>query len=97
MKQLFAGAASPGGRAAAGLARDLILSRLREPQRLDSPVEYTFRLRDQWSYKLLIALLRRYSRYQIPYNGIDIGRRSRPLFRDGSIEDNRSPEGSLKR
>jgi hypothetical protein len=37
IEALFAGATTPGERVAAGLARDRILTRLREPQRFDPP------------------------------------------------------------
>jgi hypothetical protein len=35
-------------------------ARLLEQQQTDPPVEYSFTLRDQWSRRLLIALMRRY-------------------------------------
>jgi hypothetical protein len=64
IEALFADSAAPAGeREAAALARDRIQSRLREQQVIDPPVEFTFNLRDRWSHKLLVALLRR---YQIP-------------------------------
>jgi hypothetical protein len=60
IEALFAGAATPGEREAAAQARERIRARLREQQRFDPPIEFTFTLRDQWSRQLLIALLRRY-------------------------------------
>ena len=60
IEALFAGAATPGEREAAAAARERIRARLRDQQQSDPPVEYTFTLRDRWSHKLLIALLRRY-------------------------------------
>ena len=60
IEALFAGAATPGEREAAAAARERIRARLREQQQSDPPVEFTFTLRDRWSHKLLIALLRRY-------------------------------------
>jgi hypothetical protein len=60
IEALFAGAATPGEREAAAQARDRIRSRLREQQRTEVSVEFTFNLKDQWSRRLLVALLRRY-------------------------------------
>src|SRR3954471_3726366 len=60
IEALFAGAATPGERDAAALARDRIRSRLQAQQATDPPVEFAFKLRDRWSHKLLIVLLRRY-------------------------------------
>lgn len=60
IEALFAGAATPGERQAAAQARERIRARLREQQQSDPPVEITFTLRDRWSLKLLVALLRRY-------------------------------------
>lgn len=60
IEALFAGAATPGEREAAAQARERIRARLREHQQSDPPVEFAFKLRDQWSRQLLVALLRRY-------------------------------------
>ena len=60
IEALFAGAATPGERDAAAQARERIRSRLQSQQQTDPPVEYSFKLRDQWSNRLMIALLRRY-------------------------------------
>ena len=60
IEALFAGAATPGEREAAAQARERIRARLQQQQQTDPPVEYTFTLRDRWSHKLLIALMRRY-------------------------------------
>ncbi len=60
IEALFAGAATPGEREAAAQARERIRTRLREQQQTDPPIEYTFTLRDRWSNRLLIALMRRY-------------------------------------
>ena len=60
IEALFAGAATPGEREAAAQARERIRARLRSQQQTDPPIEYTFTLRDRWSRKLLIALMRRY-------------------------------------
>ena len=69
IEALFAGAATPGEREAAAQARDRIRSRLREQQQTDPPVEFAFKLRDRWSHKLLIALLRRYQLRPYRYRG----------------------------
>jgi hypothetical protein len=69
IEALFAGAATPGEREAAALARDRIRNRLREHQQTDPPVEFAFKLRDRWSHKLLTALLRRYQIQPYRYRG----------------------------
>ena len=62
IESLFAErAATPGERAAAGEARERIRQRLAEFTPADPPVEYTFTLRNPWSHRLFVALLRRYS------------------------------------
>jgi hypothetical protein len=61
IETLFADrAATPGERAAAGEARERIRQRLADSVQADPPVEYTFTLRNPWSKKLFVALLRRY-------------------------------------
>ena len=69
IEALFAGATTPGERQAAGLARDRIRSRLQAQQATDPAIEYAFKLRDRWSHKLLIALLRRYQIRPYRYRG----------------------------
>lgn len=69
IEALFAGAATPGERDAAGHARERIRIRLQEHQQTDTPVEYTFSPRDQWSSKLLVALMRRYGIQPYRYPG----------------------------
>jgi hypothetical protein len=69
IEALFAGAATPGEREAAAAARDRIRKRLSEQQQTDPPVEFSFKLRDRWSHKLLIALLRRYQIKPYRYRG----------------------------
>jgi len=69
IEALFAGAATPGEREAAAQARDRIRCRLREQQKTDPPVEFAFKLRDRWSHKLLVALLRRYQIRPYRYRG----------------------------
>ena len=60
IEALFAGAATTGEKVAASNARSRILERLLQVQKLDPPVEYKFTMRDVWSKKLFLALLRRY-------------------------------------
>ena len=69
IEALFAGAATPGEREAAAQARNRIRLRLHEQQQTDPPVEFAFKLRDRWSHKLLIALLRRYQIRPYRYRG----------------------------
>jgi len=69
IEALHAGAATPGEREAAAAARERIRARLGEQAQLDPPVEFAFRLRDRWSHKLLIALLRRYQIRPYRYPG----------------------------
>ncbi len=69
IEALFAGAATPGEREAAAQARDRIRARLGQQQQTDPPVEFSFKLRDRWSHKLLIALLRRYQIRPYRYRG----------------------------
>jgi len=62
IEALFAdGAATAGEKAAAGEARQRIRERLTAFARIDPPVEYSFALRNPWSHKLFVALLRRYN------------------------------------
>jgi len=60
IEALHAGAATPGERDAAAAARERIRARLQQLQTEDPPVEYSFKVTDHWSYRLLVALLRRY-------------------------------------
>lgn len=61
IERLHAGAGSPGEKAAAADALARITRRLQEVASVEPSVEYTFRLTDEWSKKLFVALLRRYS------------------------------------
>lgn len=62
IETLFADkAATPGEKAAAGEARERILQRLQQFVQSDPPVEYNFALGNPWSYRLFVALLRRYN------------------------------------
>lgn len=60
IEALFAGAATPGEKAAAAAAVDRIRARLREMGGRERPVEVRFSLHDPWSRRLFIALCRRY-------------------------------------
>lgn len=60
IEALFAGATSPGERLSADLARQRILTRLKDLLPKDPPVEYKFTFADMWSRKVFVALLRRY-------------------------------------
>ena len=61
VETLFADrAATPGEQAAAGEARERIRQRLAAFALTDPPIEYNFAVRNPWSQKLFIALLRRY-------------------------------------
>lgn len=61
IESLFADrAATAGEKAAASEARERIRQRLAASAEADPPVEYTFALRNPWSYRLFVALLRRY-------------------------------------
>ena len=61
IEALHAGATTPGERDAAERARQRILERLAHRERTVPPlVEYRFPMRDIWSRKVFVALLRRY-------------------------------------
>ena len=60
IEALFAGAATPGERAAAGAAADRIKERLKTIGRTEPDAEITFSLRNPWSHRLFVALCRRY-------------------------------------
>src|SRR6266436_5391359 len=62
IETLFADrAATAGEKAAAGEAGERIRQRLAAWAQADPPIEYSFALRNPWSHKLFVALLRRYS------------------------------------
>ena len=69
VENLFAGAATSGEREAAANASDRIRRRLEELERSDPAVEYRFRLNDEWSRRLLLALMRRYGIRPFRYSG----------------------------
>ncbi len=60
IEALHSGATTPGERAAAANARERILARLREAERVEKPVEYKLSLHDPWHRKVFLALARRY-------------------------------------
>ena len=60
IEALFAGATTPGERAAAGAAAGRIRERLRESEKTEGLVEMQFSLADLWSRQLFLALARRY-------------------------------------
>ncbi len=60
IEALFAGAATPGEKAAAGAAADRIRARLKQTERREEGVEIRFSLPDPWSRRLFCALCRRY-------------------------------------
>jgi hypothetical protein len=62
IEALFADrAATAGEKVAAQEARERIRQRLSAFAQSDPPVEFTFSLRNPWSHKLFVALLRRYN------------------------------------
>ena len=60
VEALFARTTFEGERVAATNAMDRIRERLRKLQESDPPAEYKFTMRDGWSRRLLVALMRRY-------------------------------------
>ncbi|HET6583166.1 MAG TPA: hypothetical protein VFG69_06960 [Nannocystaceae bacterium] len=60
IEALFAGTTFEGERNAAANARDKLRARIAELVASDPPREHQFSLRDVWSVKLMVALLRRY-------------------------------------
>ena len=61
IEALFADrAATAGEKAAAAEAGERIRQRLAASAQTDPPIEYSFALRNPWSHRLFVALLRRY-------------------------------------
>lgn len=60
IEALFAGAATPGEKAAAGAAAERIRARLKQAERTEASIETRFSLPDPWSHQLFCALVRRY-------------------------------------
>jgi len=69
IEALFARPGTEGERIAAERARERILSRLKEVEKEDPAVEYKFTLSNEWSRRLLMALLRRYGLIPYRYRG----------------------------
>ena len=61
IEALFAGTDKEGEKGAAELAAERIRQRLQLMQLDEKPIEYKIMLRDYWSRKLFVALLRRYN------------------------------------
>ena len=60
IEALFAGAATPGEKAAAGAAAERIRARLGQTASKEKSIELKFSISDVWSRQLFIALCRRY-------------------------------------
>lgn len=60
IEALHTGAATDGERVAAEQAKQRILKRLADCERDDPPIEVKFTMRDMWSKRVFLALLRRY-------------------------------------
>lgn len=60
IEALYAGAATPGEKIAAGRGRERILEHLQRLQSSDPPTEFQFSMPDMWTRRVFIALLRRY-------------------------------------
>jgi hypothetical protein len=60
VEALFAGAKTPGEKAAAGQAAEKIRARLRHAESREAPVEIRFSIPDPWARQLFCALCRRY-------------------------------------
>jgi hypothetical protein len=60
IEALFAGASTPGEKAAAGAAAERLRARLREAVESERIEEFKFSLSDPWARQLFVALCRRY-------------------------------------
>jgi hypothetical protein len=60
IEALFAGATTDGERVAAQEARGRIRRRLQETSQAEPSIEHRFKLADDWSRRVFLALLRRY-------------------------------------
>ncbi len=60
IEALFAGAATPGEKVAAGAAAQRILERLGQTARQEAAIEMKFSIADPWARQLFTALCRRY-------------------------------------
>jgi hypothetical protein len=86
IEALFAGAATPGEKAAAGAAAERIRARLRQSERQEKLIEVRFRLPDPWSRQMFIALARRYGLR--PYRNRGMHRQTILLKTPKSFVDN---------
>ena len=69
VEALFSRTDLAGERDAAALAMEGILKQLRQLEKTDPPVEYSFSLTDRWAHRLFTALLRRYGIAPYRYRG----------------------------
>jgi hypothetical protein len=69
IEALFAGATTEGERLAADAARERIRERLQALSGAEQAVEHRFSLRDTWSRRIFVALLRRYGIEPYRYPG----------------------------
>ena len=69
VEALFAGTTFDGEREAAALAMQRLREKLRKMQDTDVPVEFKFSLQNDWSRKLMTALMRRYDIRPFRYSG----------------------------
>jgi hypothetical protein len=60
IEALFAGAATPGERAAAGAAAERLREKLKVEELKEKPVEMKYSIADPWARSLFLALARRY-------------------------------------
>ena len=70
IEALFAGAATPGEKAAAGVAADRIRGRLGQAAGREESIEMKFSIPDVWSRQLFIALSRRYGLRPFRHRGM---------------------------
>jgi hypothetical protein len=70
IEALFAGAATPGERDAAGAAAERLRVRLRRSAQAEDAVELRFSLPDPWARQLFVALARRYGLQPYRYRGM---------------------------
>ena len=69
IEALFAGTDQAGEKAAAASALERIRARLADVRRIDRPIEYKFTMRDLYTRRLFVALLRRYGIEPFRYSG----------------------------
>ncbi|WP_309691182.1 hypothetical protein [Armatimonas sp.] len=69
IEALYARPGTVGEREAAAGARERILARLKEVEKVEPLVEYKFSMTDRWAQQLFMALLRRYNLKPYRYSG----------------------------